>query len=82
MTWLRALSTETVVERIPEWPGKKGEGFLIYRGELFTEREAKRMKIPMEYLEKVELPRSRIYRFFGCRFDSQDMENPVRRDNS
>ena len=81
MTWYRVLSTETVAEKIPYWEGGTREGFLIYRGELFTEKETIRMKIPMELLEKVELPRSRVYRFFGCRFDKQDMENPVRRDN-
>ena len=81
MVWYRVLSTETIVEKIPDWPGHFKEGFLIFRGELFTEKEVARKKIPLKYLEKVELPRSRIYRFFGCRFDCQDMENPVRRDN-
>ena len=80
MVWYKALSTRTIMEEIPRWKGHYRVAHFIVKGELFTEKEAIRMKLPMKCLEKVELPRSRVYRFFGCRFDDQDMENPVRRE--
>ena len=79
MKYLKVIKPLTVLEEDRRWKGHYNVVISLVMGELFTEREAKKYRIPERAVIEVELPRSRVYRFFGCRFDEQDMENPVRR---
>lgn len=48
--------------------------FLI-KNELYTEKECKRYGITLDGLERIEIPKSKIYWFFGARFSQTTEEN-------
>lgn len=77
MTYLKVVKPITVLEEVKGWKGHYKVVISLVKGELLTEREAEKNRVPERAVEKVELPRSRVYKLFGCRFDMQDMENPV-----
>lgn len=41
---------------------------ILVGGELYTKREMEKYNIPFKYCEVVEIPKNKIYFFFGARF--------------
>ena len=72
MRYLKVVKPVTVMEEIKGWKGHYRETISLVMGELLTEREAKKYRIPERAVVEVELPRSRVCRSFGCRFDIKD----------
>ena len=72
MRYLKVVKPVTVLEEIKGWKGHYRETISLVMGELLTEREAKKYRIPERAVELVELPKSRVCRSFGCRFDIKD----------
>ena len=72
MTYLKVVKPLTVFEEIKGWKGHYKVIIALVMGELLTEREAEKYRVPERAVEKVELPRSRVCRSFGCRFDVKD----------
>ena len=46
----------------------KLSGDILVGGELYTTKERKRLLNPDSMFEKVEIPKSKVYWFFGARF--------------
>ena len=78
MKYLKVIRPLTVLKEDKRWKGHYSVVISLVKGELFTEREAEKYHIPERAVVKVELPKSKVYWFFGCRFDMGDMENPVK----
>ena len=72
MRYLKVVKPLTVLEEIKGWKGHYNVVISLVKGELFTEREVKKYRIPDRAVEVVELPKSRVCRSFGCRFDIED----------
>ena len=72
MTYMKVVKPLTVLEEDKRWKGHYNVVISLVMGELLTEREAERFRVPERAVEKVELPRSRVCRSFGCRFDVED----------
>ena len=72
MKYLKVVKPVTVLEEIKDWKGHYNVVISLVMGELLTEREAKKYRIPERAVVEVELPRSRVCRSFGCRFDAKD----------
>lgn len=47
---------------------KRRDGNIYVADELYTVKEAEKLNINTNYIDVVEIPKSRIYWFFGCRF--------------
>ena len=58
--------------KVPENLGGRrfGNGWYFVAGELWTENECKKHKIETGRLERVEVPRGRVYWMFGARFQA------------
>ena len=72
MKYLKVVKPLTVLEEIKGWKGHYNVVISLVKGELFTKREARKYRIPDRAVMEVELPRSRVCRSFGCRFDIED----------
>ena len=54
---------------------QKRRGNTIYiQNELYTENEVKKLNLNKSYLQKVEYPKNKSYRFFGARFNAMQGE--------
>ena len=73
MTYLKVVKPVTVLEEIKDWKGHYKVVISLVKGELLTEREAERNRVPEGAVVEVELPKSRVCRSFGCRFDINDL---------
>ena len=58
-----------VYYRTTECKGNFPKIYAIVKGELFTEKEVKKYKIPEKILEKVEISCKKVYFFFGARLE-------------
>lgn len=47
---------------------KRRDGNIYVADELYTVKEAEKLNINTNFVDVVEIPKSRIYWFFGCRF--------------
>lgn len=47
---------------------KRRDGDIYVADELYTVKEAEKLNINTNYVEQVEIPKSHVYWFFGCRF--------------
>lgn len=72
MTYLKVVKPLTVLEEDRNWKGHYRVVISLVKGELLTMREADMYRVPNRAVERVELPRSRVCRSFGCRFDIED----------
>ena len=72
MRYLKVVKPLTVLEEIKGWKGHYNVVISLVKGELLTEREAEKYRVPERAVEVVELPRSRVCRSFGCRFDVEN----------
>lgn len=47
---------------------RRKDGDILVANELYTEREAEKLRISRDLCDCVEIPKSRVYWFFGARF--------------
>ena len=47
---------------------KRRDGNIYVADELYTVKEAEKLNINTNFVDVIEIPKSRIYWFFGCRF--------------
>ena len=57
-----------------KYPSKPRNCDILIADELYTENERKQLKITDEAFERIEIPKSQTYWFFGARF--QQKESP------
>ena len=73
MTYLKVVKPLTVLEEDSRWRGHYRVVISLAMGELLTKREAEKNRVPEEAVVEVELPKSRVCKSFGCRFDINDL---------
>ena len=73
MKYLKVVKPLTVLEEDKQWKGHYRVVISLVKGELLTEREAEKNRVPERAVVRVELPKSRVCRSFGCRFDINDI---------
>ena len=73
MKYLKVVRPLTVLEEDKQWKGHYRVVVSLVKGELLTEREAEENRVPERAVARVELPRSRVFWSFGCRFDINDV---------
>ena len=72
MKYLKVVKPLTVLEEDKQWKGHYRVVISLVKGELLTEREAEKNRVPERAVTRVELPKSRVCWSFGCRFDTED----------
>ena len=52
---------------------RRNDGSIYIAEELYTEKEAARMYLNSAFMEPVEIPKNKIFWFFGARFQIEEV---------